>query len=182
MPIEPPSKRTEPEDCAMYQRKTLRKSISPCNVRDLVRDDGVELRIIPIAPGGGKQNRRPHYAHREWHRDEFGFERVWRRSKFGGSRAGPQPQSQANVLNLDGGPQQPPTECEAHEEPCEKQQSDSEIEARCDRGPSNRPRKQTEAYGSSYQRGCSTPRSAGVRPRKRQRWIGDVPRRGRWHR
>jgi hypothetical protein len=104
MSVEPPRERTEPEDRTIHQRKTLRKSISSCDVRDLVRDNGVELLIVPTPPLAGKKNRGMDNAYRERHSDEFGFKGVRRRSKLGGSRAAPQPPTQTNLLNLQRAP------------------------------------------------------------------------------
>ena len=50
LPIQPPGKRTEPEDCTMEPRETLRQSVAPDDVRQLVRNHCVELRIVPLAP------------------------------------------------------------------------------------------------------------------------------------
>jgi hypothetical protein len=56
--VKPPGERAEPEDGAVQQGKTLSEGVAAGNVRDFVGDNGVELSVVPLAPGGGQQNGR----------------------------------------------------------------------------------------------------------------------------
>ena len=71
--VKPPGERAEPEDRAVKQGKTLSEGVAAGNVRNFVRYDGVELRVFPLAPGGGQQNGGAQRAHRDRHGNHFGF-------------------------------------------------------------------------------------------------------------
>ena len=51
MAVEPPGERAEPEDGAMQKRQALGERVVTGYVRDFVGEDGVELGVIPFAPG-----------------------------------------------------------------------------------------------------------------------------------
>src|SRR4029077_8981919 len=99
MPIQPPGKRAEPENHAVQKRKALGESVAPRNVRHLVRDDSVELRVVPIAPAGRKQHYGAQNAHRDRYGDEFGFGSLWNEGKPGGLSAGSKPDGYAGFAN-----------------------------------------------------------------------------------
>ena len=71
--IKPPAERTEPKGSTMKERKTLRERVAALHVRNLVSHDGIELRIIPISPGGGKQNARAAHSQCDGHENDFGL-------------------------------------------------------------------------------------------------------------
>ena len=73
MTVEPPGERAEPENCAMQQRKALGESVAAGDVGDFVGDDGVELGVVPFAPGGGQQNGGAQRAHGDRNGNQFGF-------------------------------------------------------------------------------------------------------------
>src|SRR5579864_2015098 len=80
MAVEPPRERAEPEDRAMQQGKTLRQSVTARNMRHLVCNYRVKLRVVPLPPGSGQQNRGAKCAHRNWDRNQLGFSN----SRYGG--------------------------------------------------------------------------------------------------
>ena len=57
----------------MQQRKTLSEGIAAGNVRQFVSDDGVKLRIFPLAPGGGQDNGGTQRTHGDRHGNQLGF-------------------------------------------------------------------------------------------------------------
>ncbi len=79
MAREPPTERAEPENRAMQQRQALGERVAAGDVRNFVREDGVEFRGFPIAPAGGKQNRGAAHAECYWHGEQLRFSQARRR-------------------------------------------------------------------------------------------------------
>ena len=71
--VEPPTERAEPKNRAMQKRKTFGESVAAGDVRNFVRENGVEFGRFPFAPGGGKQNRGIFGAKGDRDREELRF-------------------------------------------------------------------------------------------------------------
>ena len=71
--IKPPAERTEPKGSTMKERETLCERVAALNVRDLVSHDGIKLGVVPISPGGRKQNARAAHSECDGHEHDFGF-------------------------------------------------------------------------------------------------------------
>src|ERR1700686_3296551 len=132
MASKPPGERAEPEDGAVQQGKALSEGVAAGNVRDFVSDNGVELGVVPLAPGGGQQNGGAQRTHRNRNGNQFGFGGLRDGDKAPCGCARGESLSQAGIVNWLRSLQQSPAERKAHEESREQNQSDGEIDSGCD--------------------------------------------------
>ena len=71
--IKPPTERTEPKGSAMKERETLCERVAALDVGDFVSHYGIKLGIVPISPGGGKQNGGAADSECDGHENDFGL-------------------------------------------------------------------------------------------------------------
>ena len=135
--VEPPRERAEPEEGAMQKGKTLGEGVAAGDVRNFVRHDGVELGIVPFAPGGGQQNGAASRADGERHDGQFGFGGLRNRGKAPCRSACGESVSDAGIVDRLRGLQEAPGVCETDEKTREQNKCDDEINRGRDQVPRN---------------------------------------------
>lgn len=97
--IEPPTEGAEPKNRAMQKRKAFGERVAAGDMRNFVRENGVELGRFPFAPSGGKQNRGIFYAEGDRDRQEFRFGEARRCAQLGCACEGVQARERLRIVN-----------------------------------------------------------------------------------